>query len=99
VTPSGRWQDEGEGEPEEDWDPEFGYRRQEIVFIGMRMDRAAIVKSYDGCLLDDTELALGPEAWRAFDDPFPTEAEADDPAAGAGEARGAHTGGEVRAAL
>jgi hypothetical protein len=67
------------------------------------MDRAAIVKSYDGCLLDDAELALGPEAWKAFDDPFPTDAEAGDPAAGdgegAGSARGSQTGGEAQAAL
>lgn len=75
INPSGSWQDGCEEEAEEDWDPVFGYRRQELVFIGMRMDREAITRAYDACLLDDRELALGGEEWKAYADPFPQAAE------------------------
>ena len=39
-----------------DFDGEFGDRRQELVFIGVRMDQAAIIKLFDDCLLSDSEL-------------------------------------------
>ena len=40
-----------------DFDGEFGDRRQELVFIGVRMDQAAIIKLFDDCLLSDSELS------------------------------------------
>ncbi|MDE6096107.1 MAG: GTP-binding protein [Muribaculaceae bacterium] len=33
-----------------DWDPEYGDRMQKIVFIGQRLDRAAITEALDACL-------------------------------------------------
>ena len=54
-----------------DWHPQFGDRRQEIVFIGIEMDEAAMRVRLDACLLDDHEMALGPIAWYALPDPFP----------------------------
>ncbi len=54
------------------WHPDWGDRRQEIVFIGRGLDRAALVARLDAALLTPAELALGPAAWRAFDDPLPT---------------------------
>merc|ERR1712241_6656 len=39
-------------------------RRQEIVFIGHRMNRVAIQSILDSCLLTDEEMALGPDQWR-----------------------------------
>ena len=37
---------------------EFGDRRQEIVFIGVKMDEEEITKELDECLLSDEEMAL-----------------------------------------
>ncbi|MCS3904542.1 G3E family GTPase [Methylohalomonas lacus] len=53
------------------WDANFGDRRQEIVFIGIDLERVALSGRLDGCLLTDAELARGPQAWRTLPDPFP----------------------------
>lgn len=55
----------------------YGDRMQELAFIGHQLDEAALVEKLDACLLTDTEMAAGPEAWAALPDPFP-EWEADD---------------------
>lgn len=52
-------------------DEPFGDRRQELVLIGMDMDRAALCAMLDTCLLTDAELAGGPREWRRLPDPFP----------------------------
>ena len=53
------------------WDKPWGDRRQEIVVIGQSMDSDAITMKFDGCLLTDDEMAMGPEAWMThFKDPF-----------------------------
>ena len=33
-----------------DWDPEYGDRMEKLVFIGRKMDKAAICKALDDCL-------------------------------------------------
>jgi G3E family GTPase len=43
---------------------------QEIVLLGIGMDREELVACFDACLLADAELAPGEAAWRGFDDPF-----------------------------
>ncbi|MEM9185655.1 MAG: GTP-binding protein [Planctomycetota bacterium] len=49
----------------------YGDRRQEIVFIGIDMDRPVIESLLEDCLLTDEELEQGPEAWAGYEDPLP----------------------------
>ncbi|MEM8945333.1 MAG: GTP-binding protein [Planctomycetota bacterium] len=57
----------------------FGDRRQEIVFIGIDMDRPVIESLLEGCLLTDEELEEGPAAWANYEDPLPAiEVDPDD---------------------
>ena len=53
------------------WDDRMGDCRQELVFIGVNVDEAAMRLALDACLLTDSEMELGPERWEFFDDPFP----------------------------
>jgi G3E family GTPase len=53
------------------WQEPWGDRRQEIVFIGVGMDEAALRRALDACLLSDAEMAKGPKAWAELPDPFP----------------------------
>ena len=48
-----------------------GDRRQELVMIGLHLDRDAWQRKLDACLLDDGEQSDGPTVWRLYDDPFP----------------------------
>lgn len=81
IQPGGVWwaavpEDEWPEEPEfqlemaQNWDPQWGDRRQELVFIGIEMDREGLTAGMDACLLTDAEVALGPDAWAEFPDPF-----------------------------
>ncbi|WP_372072502.1 zinc metallochaperone GTPase ZigA [Tistrella mobilis] len=55
----------------ESWDPETGDARQELVLIGIAMDEPRLRAGFDACLLTDVEMAAGPAAWTALDNPFP----------------------------
>lgn len=52
------------------WEPPYGDRRQEIVFIGMEMDRVGIEARLNAALLTEEEMAEGPEVWADFMDPL-----------------------------
>lgn len=52
-------------------EPPYGDRRQEIVFIGQSLNEKQARRALDACLLNDTELASGPDSWKQFPDPFP----------------------------
>jgi G3E family GTPase len=53
------------------WEEPYGDRQQELVIIGMQMDKATIENGFNTCLLTDEELLLGMDIWRTFNDPFP----------------------------
>jgi G3E family GTPase len=48
----------------------YGDRRQEIVFIGAKMNRAHIEAQLNAALLTDAEM-LSPATWHSFPDPLP----------------------------
>lgn len=55
------------------WLPDIGDRRNQIVFIGVRMDRHEIEQRMNYALLNDLEMALGYRRWpSALADPFPS---------------------------
>lgn len=71
AVPEARWPKGGEGlaSVQAVWSEPWGDRRQEIVFIGHGMDKAAIVKALEGALVP--ALGFVPEAWEGMADPFP----------------------------
>ena len=56
---------------EKNWHAPHGDRRQEVVIIGVKMNRIALTKMLDAALLTDYEFAAGPRRWVDFTDPFP----------------------------
>ena len=74
AQPQARWPDDPQWRKGvlANWREPFGDRRQEIVFIGIGMDEAALRRDLDACLLDPNEMRGGPKAWGRFADPFPT---------------------------
>jgi G3E family GTPase len=73
AVPKDRWPDHPEWHESMKpyFDPVWGDRRQEIVFIGTDpMDEAALRRRLDNCLIGDPHH-FTPEAWRGLPDPFP----------------------------
>ncbi len=71
AVPRERWPDHAEAleKMRENWVEPWGDRRQELVFIGAGMDRAALTAQLDASLIEAADFT--PEAWRELDDPFP----------------------------
>jgi G3E family GTPase len=79
AQPREEWPQDAELEKEiaADWfgdanDTRIGDRRQELVMIGVDLDRDAWQARLDACLLSDAEFAAGQDAWHAYADPFPS---------------------------
>jgi G3E family GTPase len=51
------------------WHPEFGDRRQELVFIGIDYDEADLRRRLTTCLVQGDKFV--PENWQTMPDPFP----------------------------
>lgn len=73
ATPSQHWPQDEESlqHIRERWQAPFGDRQQELVIIGMAMDKAALTAKFNACLLTDAEIAQGMSSWETMSDPFP----------------------------
>jgi G3E family GTPase len=54
----------------QDYQGEYGDRRQELIFIGINMDEEAVLAKLDSCLLTDEELAAYKDQQVAGGDPL-----------------------------
>lgn len=56
------------------WDEVYGDRQQEIVFIGQSLDKKAVCKAFDECLVSDDSMTTGQDTWNEMvnevGDPF-----------------------------
>jgi hypothetical protein len=73
AAPKSRWPDDDEiwKAIMKEWQEPYGDRRQQLVYIGQNLPKEAMLEALNKCLLNDRELALGPEEWAKFPDPFP----------------------------
>jgi G3E family GTPase len=78
ATPKNRWPTDKEylESIEKQWVEPFGDMRQELVFIGQSLNKAAMIEALDQCLLTDAELLQGKAYWATLKDPFPIWEEA-----------------------
>ena len=55
----------------QNWEEPFGDMRQELVFIGQRLQKEKMIAALDACLLSEEDVLKGREYWSTFNDPFP----------------------------
>ncbi|MEO1173696.1 MAG: GTP-binding protein, partial [Myxococcota bacterium] len=71
AVPRNQWQFPDGQRPDEQssWDPRFGDRCQQLVFIGRNMDEADLRACLDECLLPESRLEQ--DGWKTMPNPFP----------------------------
>jgi len=52
------------------WSNDFGDRSQELVLIGVHLDKPRMQAALEAALLTDDEINAGVESWKKFDDAF-----------------------------
>jgi G3E family GTPase len=70
ATSQDEWPDDPEliNDAKENWVEPWGDRRQEVVFIGMGIEQERLISALDDCLLNDEEMAAGPDIWKQYED-------------------------------
>ncbi len=58
-------------EPAQYWSTAEFPAGQDIVFIGIKLDRGRLLHLMESALLTDTELAEGPQRWIEYTDQLP----------------------------
>jgi G3E family GTPase len=73
AIPRAQWEHPKGQAPDQQpgWHSRFGDRVQQLVFIGQRMDEAAIRARLDSCLLDERLASANSDAWARLRNPFP----------------------------
>jgi G3E family GTPase len=70
TEPAGFWAAQGEDGAIVSSEAVLLKGKQELVLIGINMNQRELTTMLDDCLLTESELALGEEAWKHFEDPF-----------------------------
>ena len=72
-VPRNEWPIDNESQDaiKELWVEPYGDMRQELVFIGQRLDKERMIKALNECLLSDDEMDNSNDHWSTFNDPFP----------------------------
>lgn len=73
AVPREHWEQPEGQRPDQkpDWHPRYGDRIQQLVFIGQKMDEAAIRTGLDACLLEPKVAHSDSKTWAALKNPFP----------------------------
>ena len=53
------------------WEGPFGDMRQELVFIGQKLDKQSMTNALNDCLLSEDDVLKGKDYWVTLSDPFP----------------------------
>jgi G3E family GTPase len=73
AVPSSQWPTDSVSRDSvlQDWNEDYGDRKNVIVFIGQEIDESGLTASLSSALLTDEELKIDRSLWSEFSDPFP----------------------------